>query len=81
MALTKFNLQQYIDEVVYDYASETLTFYTNINGYLIPLSIVHTNKELYAPISTNLNTLDSLGISRNTIWEGVERCKRMHGYS
>lgn len=81
MKINKYNLQSYIDSVVYNYSSETLTFYTNINGYLVPFSIVHTNKELYEPVSTNLAVLDSLGITTDSIIRGIEVCKRIHGYS
>lgn len=79
--VTKYNLEQYIDKVAYSYSEETLTLYTNVNGYLIPLSVIPTTKELPDYITPTLSKLDSLGFSRDVIMEGVQRCKRLHGYS
>lgn len=80
MKITKYNLDSLLDEAVYSHSEEVLTLYTNVNGYLLPFSIIPTNVELPDYITPSMKYLDSLGFNLERVWEGVERCKRMKGY-
>jgi len=81
--ISRVNLSQYVDKVEYDYGTSTLMFYTDINGYLIPMSMVHIELEptdTYFP--KNINALSSLyGITAQHILDGIKICKELHGYS
>ncbi|AJF40684.1 hypothetical protein AVV30_gp026 [Vibrio phage phi 1] len=81
MKITKYNIHHFLDKIEYDYSTETLTFYTNINGYYLPVSIINISLEPTVVITTNIKQLDSLGITRDKLFEGVIRCKNLRGYS
>lgn len=75
MKLTKHTLHTFIEHVEHNYAEGALTFYTRIAGYLVPISIIPFNSEPLEQVSTSILQLESMGITRDDIWEGVKRCK------
>lgn len=81
--ITISNLQSFIDLVEYDYASGVMMFSTNLNGYMIPISMVHIKLEptdTYFP--ANLFRLEKMyGITDAQVLEGIQLCKITHGYS
>jgi len=81
--ITKVNLSQFIDNVEYDYGTEIMMFSMNLNGYLIPVSVISVSLEptdVYLP--ANLGRLEKLyGITTQQVLDGIELCRALHGYS